>query len=152
MAHALRRQLRSLLIALGALGALASPIVSSAAAQAPGITGQPVPERATFLLMVNADTMVVETSSRTSSRLAGEIVVRGQGARFVYQAELSTGAGISKIESAFYRGADTVPAGRFELSLRGDTAFVKSGAAVQRVPVAPGALPMLLNVSKIGRA
>lgn len=111
------------------------------------VTSAMQPEQATFVLLVNADTLVVEHSTRTATQLSGEIVIRGQGVRVVYHAVVAADATIPEIETAFYRGADTLPARRAQVEMRGDTALARVGTTVQALRTAAGALPMPLNVS-----
>jgi hypothetical protein len=147
MSHSSRSYLlrKGFLTAGNTVQLLAFP--EGASAQSPTAVGVAAPERATFLLLVNADTMVIEHSTRTASRLSGEIVIRGQGMRFVYQAELTPDASISALENAAYQAADPAPKQRTQVRIFGDTAFARSGSAVQAIPTTTGAMPMVTNLS-----
>jgi glucokinase len=77
--------------------ALGLSFPARASAQSPAGAGAAAAEHATFLLLKNADTMVVENATRSAGRLSGQVVIRGQGMRFVYQADV--GACLSEADA-----------------------------------------------------
>lgn len=100
-------------------------------------------ERATFALLVNGDTLAMEHSTRTPSSLVGDLYVRANGMRFVYQVELGDSAAVLAIDNAFFARGDTAARQRARIELRGDTAVVRVGDAVRPFRTRPGALPMI---------
>jgi dienelactone hydrolase len=147
MTHSVHsRHLLTVILTVG-MTALGLSFPARAFAQSPTGAGAAAAEHATFLLLMNADTMVIEHATRTATRLSGQVVIRGQGMRFVYQADVGMDGGIPGLVNAVYLAADTVPRQRLQVRIVGDTAFAGMGEAEQAIPTAAGAIPIVTNLS-----
>jgi pimeloyl-ACP methyl ester carboxylesterase len=112
-----------------------------------GPTPRESAERAAFIMTVGADTLGVETFSRTPQTLTGEIVGRQIG-RFHYTASLTPEALVSRWEMSAWlpnAAASAPPMQVADIVFRGDSviATLTAGGATQtqRFQTEPGALP-----------
>jgi dipeptidyl aminopeptidase/acylaminoacyl peptidase len=118
------------------LVALAAPLVAAA-------QRSPAPERATFYLLLNNDTLGIERTVRTEQRVEGDFLDKLHGVRVRYALTLAPDATSPAAETWLYRaGGDTSSAQHASLRLVGDTMLVEVAGApeAQRIATRAGAL------------
>jgi alpha-beta hydrolase superfamily lysophospholipase len=102
------------------------------------------PDRASFLLVSGADTVIIERFTRGATAFSGEFADRARGGRMTYAAELTADGLISRLTTQFFRSdADTVGESA-SFVIGGDSMIARLGnAAPAHLPSAVGALPLV---------
>src|SRR5262245_28647470 len=102
------------------------------------------PDRASFLLVSGADTVIVERFTRGSTAFSGEFADRTRGGRMTYAAELTMDGLISRLNTRFFRSdADTIGESA-SFVIGGDSMIAQLGnGAPAHLPSAMGALPLV---------
>ncbi|HET9424549.1 MAG TPA: hypothetical protein VFO55_04185, partial [Gemmatimonadaceae bacterium] len=105
------------------------------------------PERATFYLVVGADTITVERSERTARRLSFQLFEPRRRAKIEIEAELGPGGLVTVVtQGVFASDRDSTPAIRVVARFLDDSVGIERGGTTSWVRVGRGALPSM-NVS-----
>jgi uncharacterized protein len=105
-----------------------------------GVLASQQPEKASFSMIVNSDTILVERATRTAERLEGEFADRVRGGRVAYRATLAPNGLVVKLETtSWVAGADTTKA-RTTFTLSGDSVIVEGKGGRAHVPSVDAAM------------
>jgi len=99
------------------------------------------PERATFVMLRGADTVVVERSTRTPTRLEGELLVPSSATKVAFGAALTPAGLMTSFQSSLSLGGATAPATTVTLSFQGDSVIANAAGQLLRIRAGAGALP-----------